>query len=229
MSIYQNTLFPVKKTLSSVIRAKLLPVMFSCSALGLILVISTVSALTFFGARIVDFSTPWIQTLSTFLMGGVFSVAGWFMLPVLIVLIAGMFQDITVRRVEKTCYPHSMTNRPPGFWPDLVHDIRFTLRALTLNILVLPLYVLAVGPFVSIALNSYLLGREFFESAASYHMNKAEARTLGHSHKAAIYLGGFMITLLTLTPFLNVFAPIFALVYMIHVLHGIMERKKGSS
>ena len=163
----------------------------------------------------------WLDTLVNWVVGGVTGVAGWFMLPALVVLIAGMFQERTIDRVERACYPDRVRSREPRFWPDLKHDIRFTLRALLLNILVLPLYIVGIGFIVSIALNSYLLGREFFESAAGYHLGKPEAEKLGQRNRAAVYGGGLVITLMTLLPGVNLFVPIFAIVWMVHVYHGL--------
>jgi CysZ protein len=143
------------------------------------------------------------------------------MLPALVVLIAGMFQERTIDRVERAYYPDEVRKEEPRFWPDVKHDIRFTLWALFLNILVLPLYFIGIGFIVSIALNSYLLGREFFEGAAGYHVGKPEAEKLGQQNKAAVYGGGLVITLMTLLPGVNLFVPIFAIVWMVHVYHGL--------
>ncbi len=107
--------------------------------------------------------------------------------------------------------------------PDLLHDIGFTLKALMLNILVLPFCLFGIGPILPIALNSYLLGREFFESAAGYHLGKPEARKMGSSHRLPVCGGGLLITLTSLVPLLNFFIPILAVIWMVHVYHGIRD------
>ena len=131
------------------------------------------------------------------------------------------FQETTIHRVEKTDYPETVRQNPPRFWPDFIHDIRFTLWALFLNILVLPTYLIGIGPVVAVLLNSYLLGREFFESAAGYHRGKAQAKKLARYHGGTVYFGGFVITALTITPVINLFAPIIALVWMVHIYHSV--------
>ena len=105
----------------------------------------------------------------------------------------------------------------------LFADLKFTLWALFLNLLVLPLYLFGVGVLVSILLNSYLLGREFFEAVAGYHIGKPQAHKLGQQHRATVYGGGFAITLMTLVPLLNLFVPIIAIVWMVHVYHGLRQ------
>jgi CysZ protein len=75
----------------------------------------------------------------------------------------------------------------------------------------------------SIVLNAYLLGREFFESAAGYHLGKPQAKVLGTQHKWVIYSGGLVICLLALIPIINLFVPIIAVVWMTHVYHSIKK------
>ena len=70
-------------------------------------------------------------------------------------------------------------------------------------------------------LNSYLIGREFFESAAGYHIGKVKAKNLGCQNRKVVYTGGFIITIMTLVPLLNLFVPIIAVVWMVHIYHGL--------
>ena len=116
-----------------------------------------------------------------------------------------------------------MRSGEPHFWPDVVHDIRFTLKAVGLNLLILPFYLIGIGFVLSVLLNSYLLGREFFESAAGYHLGKPQAREIGRGHRMRIYSSGLVLTLLTLIPLVNLFVPIIAVVWMVHVFHGLPE------
>ncbi|GAB6097503.1 hypothetical protein JCM14469_37570 [Desulfatiferula olefinivorans] len=227
-------MFPLSRTVSSLFQARLIGLMTACALLGILVVTVLVSGLTVLSAHLIDIGIPWLGALTHWLMGIAFTVIGWFMLPSLIVLIAGMFQDVTLHRIERACYPDTLRPGSPRFWPDLMHDIRFTLWALFLNVLILPFYLIGIGALLSVLLNSYLLGREFFESAAGYHLGKAEARKLGRRHMPEVYLGGFVITVLTLTPLVNLFAPIIALAWMAHLYHslapgGIMSSTDGAS
>ena len=80
-----------------------------------------------------------------------------------------------------------------------------------------------LGFIVSILLNSYLLSRKFFEIAAGYHIRKPQAQKFGQQNRGMVYGGGFVITLLTLVPLLNLFVPIIAIVWMVHVYHGLRQ------
>lgn len=217
-------MFPVRKTLESFSKAGLVSIMLACAALAVVSVIALASGMTALSVYFTQFETEWLNTAVSWGTGILSGIVGWFILPAFMVVFAGMFQEKTIYRVEKVFYPETIRNEPPAFWPDLWHDIKFTLKALSLNIIILPLYLFGIGFVVSIALNSYLLGQEFFESAAGYHMGKAPARALRKENKAVVYLSGFIIAMMTLVPVLNLFMPIVAIVWMVHLYHGIKSK-----
>lgn len=225
MFLQRFILSPLVKTLGAVSRANLFRLMWLCAGIAIIVVLFAVGLITWMTAHFIKIETQWIHTTVNWLAGLLTGVGGWFMLPALIVLIAGMFQETIIHRVETVYYPEAIRSDTPRLWPDMLHDIRFTLWALFLNILVLPFYFMGIGFLISVALNSYLLGREFFESAAGYHLGKPEARALGQRNTLGVLSGGLIITLATLVPVLNVFAPILAIVWMVHVYHGLAGEK----
>ncbi len=218
-------MFPFKKTFTSVIQAKLVGLMFICALLALLIVGLLVTFVTWLTADFVELSNSWLDVLLTSSVGILTGIGGWFMLPALTVLIAGFFQETTIQRVERLYYPDAARRGDLKFWPELWHDIRFTLWAVLLNLLVLPLYLFGIGLAVSILLNAYLLGREFFEGAAAYHIGKAEAKALRRKYRKTTFSGGMVITVMTLVPILNMCVPLLAIVWMLHVYHAI--RRNG--
>lgn len=216
-------MFPFTLTFKSLIKANLLSLMLLCAVLAVCVVALIAAGVTWSTAYFVNFETGWLDKLFSWLVGIVTGIGGWFMLPALTVLISGMFQERVIHRIEQIYYPDFMRSEAPKFWPDFIHDIKFTIWALFLNCLVLPLYFLGIGFIISIILNSYLLGREFFESAAGYHLGKSSAKELGKKFPKYIYGGGLAITLMTLVPILNMFVPIIAVIWMVHVYHGIKK------
>lgn len=208
-----------KKTLQSLTRPQIVTLLFLCAVLGLILVVGMIAAFTWAAGSLIQVETTWLDTAINWLVGIILGIGGWFMLPVAVILVGGIFQEITIHKLEKAEYPTHVRNIEPGFWPDLAHDIRFTLKALLLNLLVLPFYVFGIGFILSVALNSYLLGREFFEGAAGYHLGKPGARKLGRDHKRLVYGSGLIITLLTLVPVVNLFVPVIGIIWMLHGYH----------
>lgn len=211
----------VGKTLHSVTRARLIGLMMLCAVLAFLVVLLLAGGITWLTANLVSLETRWLDITINWVVGIVSGVGGWFMLPVLVVIISGAFLEMTIHKVEEAEYPDKVRSEEPHIWTDILHDIRFTVKAICLNLLVLPFYLIGVGFVLSVLLNSYLLGREFFESAAGYHLGKPQARELGRSHRKMVYGSGLVITLMTLIPVVNLFAPIIAIVWMVHVYHNL--------
>lgn len=217
-------MFPIIKTLQSFFKAKLLLIILLSVIWAIVVVASAVGIITFTTANLIDIKIGWLDKIVNILIGLLTSVGGWFILPAIIPFIAGIFQEKVIYRVEVVYYPHKVRKMEPRFWPDFIHDLRFLAWALFLNILILPLQLLGIGFILSIILNTYLLGREFFESSAGYHLGKPAAKTLGSKNKLDVYVGGLVLTLLSLIPILNIFIPIFAIVWMVHVYHAIQTK-----
>ena len=221
-------MFLLKKTLRSVTRGRLIILMILCAVLALLVVICMAIGVTWFTAHMVSLERGWLDTSVNWIAGIVSGIGGWFMLPALVVLISGAFQEVTIHRVELAEYPDRIRENEPHFWPDIVYDLRFTLKAVLLNLLVVPFYFIGIGFLLTILLNSYLLGREFFETAAGYHLGKEKARELGRRNRKIVYSSGLVITLLSLVPVLNLFAPIVAIVWMVHVYHALPAHPTGT-
>ncbi|WP_051328117.1 EI24 domain-containing protein [Desulfatirhabdium butyrativorans] len=219
-------MYPLRKTWSSIKQANLFTTMLLCALLAGLVLVCSIWTITWITDRFVALEKGWLDTLLNWIVALISGVAGWFVLPALTVLISSLFQESVIQRVERLEYPQSHRNVTFGFWPELWHDIKFTAEAIGWNILVLPCYFLGIGFPVSILLNAYLLGREFFESAAGYHLGKTEARILGKHHWKSIYIGGLTITVLSLIPLINLFVPIFAVVWMVHLYHAIQPPDK---
>ncbi len=212
-------MFPFLKTIISLKQAKLFSLMLLCALTAILVVAGAVTGLTWIADRLVIIERGWLDTIVRWAVGIVTGIGGWFMLPVVTVLIGGFFQEIVIKRVEQNIYSDSVRPGHLKFWPEIWHDIKFTVLALFLNLFVLPLAFIGIGLIVATLLNSYLLGREFFESAAGYYIGKPQAREMEKEHRKAVYGGGFIITIMTLIPVVNLFIPIIAIVWMVHVYH----------
>lgn len=207
------------KSLNSIGEAGLGRYVMGSVLFGVGIIALMVIGISYWADQWIEIEKTTIDNVVTVLIGAATGVAGWFMLPAFSALFVGLFVENIIHRVELRYYPEEMRERAPGFWPDFWHDIRFTIKALLLNILVLPLYAFGIGFFISVVLNSYLIGREFFEAAAGYHLGKDRARDLIGSYPVEVYGGGFILTLLTLIPLVNFFVPLLSVVYMVHTYH----------
>jgi CysZ protein len=207
------------KSFESISKAKLLGYLILTAILGFLLVFSLAVLVFFVVDNLFVLENNLLDKLINLLAGIAAGIGGWFMIPVFSAMIAGVFAEKIIDKVEQAYYPDQVRTISPRFWPDFLYDIRFVLKSLLLNMAVLPTYLLGIGFFVSILLNAYLIGKEFFETAAGYHLGKDRAKNLFKLHKFKIYGGGFLLTFLTLIPVLNLFAPIVSTVYMVHLYH----------
>ena len=137
-------------------------------------------------------------------------------------LIGGIFLDDIAEVVEKRHYPNSQPGRSAEFSKTFAVSIRFILVTLALNILALPLYLLALFfppllAFIFCGLNGYLLSREYFELVSLRHQDGNETRRLRRANGMKIFLAGVTIAFLITVPIINLFVPILATAFMLHI------------
>ena len=201
-------------------------VMWRSLGLTLLFLIGAWLALQAVLARLVDLPLAWLETtlavvtgLGTFL-GMVFLIA-----PVTS-LIAGLAQDEIADLVEETHYPADPPGRALPLADAIAAALKFTLLVLIVNLLALLLVLL---PGINIAVfflaNGYLLGREFFEFAARRHHSAADARRLRKAHGGTIMLAGLLIAALLSIPLANLFTPLFATAFMVHLHKRLAVRR----
>jgi len=175
----------------------------------------------------------WLDDLVA--LGGVigFLVAMWLLFPAVVSLFIGLLLDDVAEAVERRHYPQD----PPGAAPSLGLSVLLSLRLMAalivLNIIVLPIYIVALFiPFLSLALflalNGYLLGREYFELVATRHMSAGAARVLRKRSAGRVYLAGMVIAGLFAVPFLNLLAPILGAAFMMHVYKALSAGQNSS-
>jgi uncharacterized protein involved in cysteine biosynthesis len=166
----------------------------------------------------------WLATIVSWLGGALAPVLGWFLFPITLPLITYLFLDSIADAIEKEFYPDKQGTIPP-LMKTLPASIKLIFVLIALNILVLPLYLV---PIVNLGLyyvlNGYLFGREFFELIGLRHKTRTEAKELRKKHRFTIIGAGILIVLAATTPILNLFAPVLATIYMVHVYHFITPR-----
>lgn len=147
----------------------------------------------------------------------------WFLFPGIMPIFVNFFDARIAHLIERQDYPQSVASNPTPFWKEFWHDVRFSLLAVTLNIVVLPLYLLMPGlhflPFY--LLNGYLLGREFFIMAARRHMPIDEAILLRRQHAQIILAAGTALAVMATLPLVNLVAPFWGVAVMVHLYHRV--------
>ena len=101
--------------------------------------------------------------------------------------------------------------------------LRLTGLTLLLNLLALPAYLLLPGInlFLFLALNGYLLGREYFEVVALRRLDAAATRAARNRFGLRVFLGGVVIATLFALPLVNLVAPVVATAFMLHLFEAL--------
>jgi uncharacterized protein involved in cysteine biosynthesis len=169
--------------------------------------------------HVVDFGWRPLDWLAELVgLAGVLGLS-WLLFPAVATLIMSFFLDRVAAAVERLDYP---ANPAPRRAPPM-ESVKITLRlmvvTLALNLLALPIYVFVplVNFFVFLALNGYLLGRQYFEVAALRRLDMAATRAVRRRFGGRIFAGGVMIAGLFAVPFVNLLAPVIATAFMVHL------------
>lgn len=167
----------------------------------------------------------WIETTIEVL--GALSLLGGsvFLIAPVSSLIAGLYLDDIAGEVEREHYPAD----PPGQALPVATAIwlasKFFFVVVGVNLLVLAMLLIpGVNVTAFLVGNGYLLGREFFELAASRHMPLEEARALRRANGPRVFMAGLLIAGMVSVPILNLLTPLFATAFMVHVFKDVRRR-----
>ncbi len=154
-------------------------------------------------------------------------VLAWFMFPLLYPVLVSFFDEQVADIIDGADYADRPKAEAP-FWPTLGNDVVFTLKALALNIICLPLLLIpGLGLVVYYGLNGYLLGMQFFRMAAGRRVSRAQAEVLEKKNFTSIMLTGVTISFFATIPFVNLAAPILGVAIMTHLFYMAQARAAG--
>jgi len=162
---------------------------------------------------------------SSIVQGTIHIVASFLLLVVFVFmgapiaqLFASIFLDRVADAVEQRYYPSIARGQGAGLTGGLVAGLMFTAVSLVLNLLALPLHFALplIGTIIVLIINGYLTGRTYFELAALRHMKAPEARQLRRAHRVRLFMGGALISVLAMIPFVNFVVPVFGAAMMTH-------------
>lgn len=157
--------------------------------------------------------------------GGI--VLAWFLLPLLYPILVGFFEDDVAETIDRADYPQRPAAQAP-FWPSLAGDLIFTIKAIALNVVCLPLFFVPVlGLFVYYGLNGYLLGTQFFRMAAGRRIDRAAADQLQRQNFVTIFAAGVAISFFATIPLVNLAAPILGIATMLHLFYLLQDRAQA--
>jgi CysZ protein len=212
----------ITKTIRSILTKELRGIITKCVLITLALVIFIISMSIYGLGNSTISDNSWIEGIIDWLSGiGIFIFA-WCMIPVFTPLISGLFVDKVATHIENYEYHNKLPLQVNQLRHSIISDIKFTIKALLLNILILPIYFIPIVNIIAYyLLNSYLLGNEFFRMINSRYQTIAATNDSYKSNRHAVIKHGLLITIVANIPILNLITPIVASILMVHLCHNI--------
>lgn len=163
-----------------------------------------------------DFAA-WIVAAAGIVAVLIYLVAFAFLFPPVTALVASIFLDDVAEIVEREDYPHDPPGKPMPAGEAIVQGLRFMALVIGVNLLVLlVIWIPGVNAAAFFIANGYLLGREYFQLAASRFRRSDDVRQMRKQHGGTVLLTGLIIALFVAVPVLNLMTPLFATAFMVH-------------
>ena len=145
--------------------------------------------------------------------------------------ITSFFLDDVAEAVEQRHYPALPRVPPASLWDGLRDTVGFLGLMLVANLAAFALYLMLppFAPLIFYAMNGFLLGREYFQIAATRREGRAGARVLRRRHGATIWLAGVLMAVPLSVPLLNLFVPILGAATFTHLYHRLTGRGAGAA
>jgi CysZ protein len=169
-------------------------------------------------AYVPDFGLNWVGELYRIISASLLTITFIFFGAPVAQIFASIFLDRVAERVEAKYYPAPRGGGGATVWGIIRAGISLAALSFVLNLLSIPVVLASfgIGGVVMFFVNGYLTGRTFFELAALRHRSPQGARALRRQHRVRLFLGGAIISLLSMVPVLNFFVPLFGAAMMTH-------------
>ena len=176
-----------------------------------------------------DTRLSWLRYLVSIAAGLGVVVLSWFLYPAAISVVIGFFLEEVAAAVEARHYPNLPPAREQPLREAVVGGLRFAVWALLVNLLALPVILVAtflppLNLVVFYGLNGYLLSREYFDQVALRRLDERQARRLRRAFGARIFGAGVIVAVLLTIPLVNLVAPVVATAFMLHLFEDLRTR-----
>ena len=157
----------------------------------------------------------WLDTLFQVLGAFGTAVVAWFLFPSIVVAVSSVFLERVVDATEELHFPQLPPPRTVPLAQSAVAGLKLLGAGLLLNLLALPAYfVPLVNVPVWLALNGYLVGREYAELVAVRRLPPDRAAVIWRDNRAVVWIAGAVVAILLAVPILNLVAPIVGAAFM---------------
>lgn len=167
----------------------------------------------------------WLKSL----VGAGAVIVSYMMFPIIFPLISYLFQDFITAHLNKKHNREGKEIKIPistiiGF------ALKFAALSIFLNLILLPLYFIpVVGLVTYFCLNSFLLGREYYQLSAYTLLEGGEVKQFRNENSKLIFISGIVLSLFFLTPILNLIAPIIGVIFSWFYVFKLTKKYRVSS
>lgn len=176
-------------------------------------------------ALLAAWAGAWHGALATAAAAVVTLLALWLLFRAVAIAVVGLFADTIVAAVEARHYPAALASaREVPFARSLRMGLASAGRSVAVNVLLLPAYIVLLATGIGtaalfLAVNAWLLGRDFGDMVAARHMPADALPTWRRATAARRFLLGLAATALFLVPFANILAPVLGAAMATHLFH----------
>jgi len=196
--------------------------------LGLTVTLLAIAGLVLdhFLTRWIVFPSGWMQTLFIWLSGAGLMVGLTFLVPSISFLVASFFFDELAATVERDIAPAGSQGKSLPYGEAIWLGIRFAGISLLVNLCALLLFLVpGINAVVFIGANAYLLGRGYFEMAATRYLPLAEVHRLRRAEAPKLFVAGLIMALLLGIPIVNLIGPLFCTAFMVRITYTILVKR----
>jgi uncharacterized protein involved in cysteine biosynthesis len=160
----------------------------------------------------------------------------WAIVPLMLVLsvflmvpvasaFTSIFLDDVADAVEGRYYPTLPQAPRAPFMDGLIDSLRFLVVIVAANIAAFALYLLfpPAAPVIFLALNGYLLGREYFTLVAIRRLGREGARAARARNGAQIWVAGILMAVPLTIPIVNLLVPVLGAATFTHLFHRVTK------
>jgi CysZ protein len=176
---------------------------------------------------LVHVGSPWLATPISLLVGLGLPAGQRFPAAPVSSLVAAFFFDEIAAHVEGEMDSSGPRGRPAPVVESALSALRFAGLSVLANLIALVLpFVSGLGIVASIATNGYLLGREYFELAATRFRSAAEPSAMRRHYTIPVFTHGLRIAGFVAVPVLNLSTPLFATALMARLHERLSQRAR---
>ncbi|WP_417462673.1 EI24 domain-containing protein [Kordiimonas sp.] len=181
-----------------------------------------------------SYGYSWLEWLDEAGFWATVAVGSYVLFPAVVTMVMGFLTDKIALAVEEEYYPHRMGMRKVPAIEVVLGSVKLMLLMILVNLIALIPYILLLvtagtGTFLLfVAVNGFLLGREYFEMVAIRHMDARDVTRMRKRNSGKIFTVGALIAGLFAIPFLNILAPIIGTAVMTHIFQHLSgDRVRG--